>query len=112
MSNPIRPIVRAAFRCDALVYQFTELDVEDGLIQATDYDGIVAEVNAHYVDDAIVREAENRLDICDDPYNQRDPDYIREARQLRAFLKKWGAQRLLATSQQDELRMMIYELGG
>jgi hypothetical protein len=89
MSNRIRPIVRAAFKCDALVYQFTEIDVEDGLIEATDYDGIVAEVNERYVDDAIVREAENRLDICDDPYNQLDPDYIREAKQLRAFIKRW-----------------------
>jgi hypothetical protein len=85
----LRPIVRAAFKCDALVYQFTEIDVEDGLIKATDYDGIVAEVNEHYVDDAIIREAENRLDICNDPYNQRDPDYIRDARQLRSFLKRF-----------------------
>ena len=86
----LRPIVRAAFKCDALVYQFTELDVEDGLIKAADYDGIVEEVNEHYVDDAIIREAENRLDICDDPYNKSDPDYIREARQLRAFLKRFN----------------------
>ena len=90
MTKNIRPIVRAAFKCDALAYQFTELDVEDGLIEATDYDGIVAEVNERYVDDAIIREAENRLDICNDPYNQRDPDYIREARQLRAFLKRFN----------------------
>ena len=88
-NTKLRPIVRAAFKCDALVYQFTELDVEDGLIQATDYDGIVAEVNEHYVDDAIIREAENRLDVCDDPYNQLDPDNKREARQLRAFLKRF-----------------------
>ena len=85
----LRPIVRAAFKCDALVYQFTEIDVEDGLIKATDYSDIVDEVNKHYVDDAIIREAENRLDICNDPYNQRDPDYMREARQLRAFLKRF-----------------------
>ena len=88
MANTIRPIVRAAFKCDALVYQFTELDVEDGLIKATEHDAIVAEVNEHYVDDAIIREAENRLDICNDPYNQTDPDYMREARQLRSFLKR------------------------
>ena len=85
----LRPIVKAAFKCDALVYQFTEIDVEDGLITASDYDGIVAEVNDSYVDDAIIREAENRLDICNDPYNQQDPDYIREARQLRSFLKRF-----------------------
>jgi hypothetical protein len=89
MMIKLRPIVKAAFKCDALVYQFTEIDVEDGLIKATDYADIVAEVNEDYVDDAIIREAENRLDICDDPYNQQDPDYIREARQLRSFLKRF-----------------------
>ena len=89
MANTIRPIVRAAFKCDALVYQFTEIDVEDGLIKATGHDNIVREVNEHYVDDAIIREAENRLDICNDPYNQLDPDYQREARQLRSFLKRF-----------------------
>lgn len=86
----LRPIVKSAFKCDALVYQFTEIDVDDGLITASDYDGIVAEVNERYVDDAIIREAENRLDICNDPYNQQDPEYIREARQLRAFLKRFN----------------------
>jgi hypothetical protein len=89
MMIKLRPIVKAAFKCDALVYQFTEIDVEDGLIKATDHADIVAEVNEDYVDDAIIREAENRLDICDDPYNQQDPDYIREARQLRSFLKRF-----------------------
>ena len=85
----LRPIVKSAFKCDALVYQFTEIDVDDGLITASDYDGIVAEVNERYVDDAIIREAENRLDICNDPYNQEDPDYTREARQLRSFLRRF-----------------------
>lgn len=89
MAQKLRPIVRAAFKCDALVYQFTRIDAEDGLIKASGYDGIVAEVNEHYVDDAIIREAENRLDICDDPYNQMDEDYQREARQLRTFLKRF-----------------------
>lgn len=86
----LRPIVKAAFKCDALVYQFTRVDVDDGLITASDYDGIVAEVNDRYVDDAIIREAQNRLDICNDPYHQQDPDYAREARQLRAFLKRFN----------------------
>jgi len=89
MAQKLRPIVKAAFKCDALVYQFTEIDAEDGLIKATGYDDIVAEVNEHYVDDAIIREADNRLDICNDPYNQLDPDYQREARQLRTFLKRF-----------------------
>jgi len=89
----LRPIVKAAFKCEALVYQFTEIDVQDGLIEATNHlaiDEIISFVNEHYVDDAIIREAENRLDICNDPYNQRDQDYIREARQLRSFLKRFA----------------------
>lgn len=97
----LRPIVKAAFKCDALDYQFTEIDVEDGLITASDYDGIVAEVNERYVDDAIIREAENRLDICvhniDDltiwdgttAYPVDMAVWKKEARQLRSFLKRF-----------------------
>ena len=85
MANTIRPIVRAAYKCDALVYQWTEIDVEDGLL----VDGSMAEVSEKYSDDGIIADAENRLDICNDPYNQRDPDYIRDARQLRSFLKRF-----------------------
>ena len=101
MANTIRPIVRAAVKCDALEYQFTEIDTADGLIKATDYSGIVAEVNDHYVDDAIIREAENRLDIC--VHNIADLTswdgttaypvdmavWKKEARQLRAFLNRF-----------------------
>jgi hypothetical protein len=82
----IRPIVRAAFKCDALDYQFSRIDVEDGLL---DGNNVVADVNAKYSDADILGEAENRLDICDDPYNKSDPDYIREARQLRAFINRY-----------------------
>jgi hypothetical protein len=101
MAYKIRPIVKAAFKCDALVYQFTEIDAADGLIKATDYDGIVAEVNDHYVDDAIIREADNRLDICqhniDDltswdgttAYPVDMAVWKKEARQLRTFLKRF-----------------------
>ena len=85
----LRPIVKAAFKCDALVYQFTVLDVEDGLVKATDYDDIVAEVNEYHEDDWIIFDAQNRLDICNDPHNQDDPDYIRDARQLRSFLNRF-----------------------
>ena len=85
MAQKLRPIVRAAFKCEELVYQFTRIDVEDGLLVTGDMD----EVNAKYDDAYIIGEAENRLDICDDPYNQLDPDYKRDARQLRAFLKRF-----------------------
>lgn len=83
----IRPIVRAAFKCDALDYQFSRIDVEDGLL---DGNNVVADVNAKYSDADILGEAEHRLDICNDPYNQDDPDYRRDARQLRAFIKRFS----------------------
>tara|TARA_R110002012_G_scaffold59033_1_gene154020 strand:- start:351 stop:656 length:306 start_codon:yes stop_codon:yes gene_type:complete len=90
----IRPIVRAAFKCEELVYQFTRIDVEDGLIKATGYDNIVGEVNAKYDDAYIIGEAENRLDIAEE--NLRAAcDYLdlkvyrRDARQLRSFLKRF-----------------------
>jgi hypothetical protein len=58
-------------------------------------------VNEHYVDDAIIREAENRLDIC--VHNVADLTswdgttaypldidfWKKEARQLRTFLKRF-----------------------
>jgi len=84
--NQIRPIVRAAYKCDALVYQWTEIDVEDGLL----VDGSMAEVSEKYSDDGIIADAENRLDICNDGSNPDDPDYKREARQLRSFLKRFN----------------------
>ena len=46
MANTIRPIVRAAFKVDQLVYQFERIDVEDGLL----VNGDMAEVNAEYDD--------------------------------------------------------------
>jgi len=81
----IRPIVKAAFKCDALEHQFTQLDIEDGLLVT----GSEAEVNDKYDDAHIIDEAENLLDICTDPCNSKDPVYIREARQLRAFIKRF-----------------------
>lgn len=95
MSNPIRPIVRAAFRCDALVYQFTYVDTADGILSS----GSMSEVSDTYDDAHLLGEADMCLDICQDNLRdlQFDRDgedyrtYQREARQLRAFIKKWGA---------------------
>lgn len=83
----IRPIVRAAFKCDDLDYQFSRIDVEDGLL---DGNNVVADVNAKYSDAYILGEAEHRLDICNDSCNQDDPYYQRDARQLRAFIKRFS----------------------
>ena len=91
MANKIRPIVRAAFKVDQLVYQFTRIDVEDSLLLKGDME----EVNAKYDDDYIVGEAENQLDIADDNlrnggwYGEDLKVYQRDARQLRTFLKRF-----------------------
>lgn len=63
----IRQIVKDAFKVDQLVYQFTRLDCEDGLL----LEGTMAEVNEKYTDAHIIKEAEhhqylsfNNIDDC------------------------------------------------
>lgn len=91
MANTIRPIVRAAFKVDQLVYQFERIDVEDGLL----VNGDMAEVNAEYDDAYIIGEAENQLDIADDNLRNGGWEgedlkvYRRDARQLQSFLKRF-----------------------
>ena len=80
----IRKIVKDAFKCNELVYQFTRIDVEDGLL----VDGTEEEVNEKYSDAYIIGEADNRLDICNE--NEDDPDYQRDARQLERFINKYS----------------------
>jgi len=80
----IRKIVKDAFKCNELVYQFTRIDVEDGLL----VDGTEKEVNEKYSDAHIIGEAENRLAICD--ANEDDSDYQRDASQLRRFINKYS----------------------
>jgi len=94
----LRQIVKDAFKCDELVHQFGEIDVEDGLLAGVD---VMAEVNAEYHDDAIIAQAENRLDIaydnirdltCSDGSTGHPYDlaiHKKEARQLERFLKKY-----------------------
>lgn len=94
----LRQIVKDAFKCDELIYQFSEIDVEDGLLAGVD---VMAEVNAEYHDDGIIAQAENRLDIAYDNIDSltswdgrptHPEDYRlhkKEARQLERFLKKY-----------------------
>tara|TARA_R110000787_G_scaffold11033_2_gene36989 strand:- start:202 stop:462 length:261 start_codon:yes stop_codon:yes gene_type:complete len=82
----IRPIVKAAFRVDELVYQFEDIDVPDKRLQT----GSIEEVNEKYSDTYIISEAENRLDIAMDPYNQEEEYWRKDADQLRRFIKKWS----------------------
>ena len=91
-------IVKDAFKCDELVYQFEEIDVENGIIAGVD---VMAEVNAKYHDDGIIAQAEWRLDIAYDNIDSLTsfdgsteyPDdmavHKKEARQLERFLKKY-----------------------
>jgi hypothetical protein len=79
----IRKIVKDAFKCDGLVYQFEVIDVEDGILTSDD---VEAEVNEKYSDAHILNEADNRLVICN--ANEDDPDYQRDARQLERFIDK------------------------
>ena len=81
----IRPIVKAAFKVDELVYQFTDIDVSDRLLKT----GSIEEVNEKYDDKYIIGEAHNRLDIAMDEINQEEESWVRDAKQLRKFLKKW-----------------------
>lgn len=95
-TKAIRPIVKAAFRCNELVYQFQTIDVEDGLLST----GSVEEVNATYNDAHLIGEAKNRLDMsrCNIVDGGFDPDgedykiHQREFKQLSNFLNRWSAQ--------------------
>ena len=96
----IRKIVKDAFKCDELVYQFTRIDVEDGLLCADEafpkYDAIVAAVNAQYSDAYIIGEANNRLDISRENIEEGCHDvemlkiHKREFRQLSNFINKYS----------------------
>ena len=80
----IRKIVKDAFKCNELVYQFGIIDVEDTLLIY----GTEEEVNEKYSDAYILNEADNRLAICNE--NEDDPDYQRDARQLERFINKYA----------------------
>ena len=88
----IRPIVKAAFRVNELVYQFDVIDCEDGLLAGDD---TVSEVNDAYSDSYIIGEAQHRLDITnanlsDRPYGEDLKAYKRDHRQLTRFIEKWS----------------------
>ena len=94
----IRKIVKDAFKCDELVYQFTRIDVEDKRLCADEaspkYDAIVAAVNAQYSDAYIIGEAKNRLDISRENIEEGGWEgedlkiHKREFRQLSNFINK------------------------
>jgi hypothetical protein len=89
----MRKIVTDAFECDELVYQFTRIDVEDGLLKT----GSMEEVNEKFSDEYIISEAENRLDIsssncvhkCPADMDEMERTYWKEWGQLNDFLVKY-----------------------
>lgn len=90
MPNKIRPIVKAAWKVDELVYQFEEIDVSDRLLPDGSREEIMQAANDKFDDAYIVGEARSRLDIAMDPYNQEEVAWQRDAKQLRRFISKWG----------------------
>jgi len=82
----IRPIVRAAFKVDQLVYQFEDIDIEDGYLDSASME----EVNEKYSDKYIIGEAENRLNVAMDPLNQEEEYWRKDAAQLRRFIKRFS----------------------
>ena len=81
----IRQIVKDALKCNELDYQFRIIDVADKHL----VDGSPKEINEKYDDAHIIGEAEYRLDICMDLYNQEEADWRCDAKQLRKFLAKY-----------------------
>ena len=86
----IRPIVKAAFKVSELHHQFFEIDIADGYLSNGSEAEVMAEVNEKYSDAYLIGEAENRLDIALDPYNQDEPEWRKDAAQLRRFIKRWS----------------------
>jgi len=86
----IRQIVKDAFKVDQLVYQFTRIDCEDGLLT----EGTMAEVNEKYTDAYIIKEAEHHqymsnLNVTDGGcYGEDLKLHKREYAQATRFLAK------------------------
>ena len=93
----MRKIVIDAFGCDELVYQFTRIDIEDGVLQGESYDEIMSEVNEKFSDEYIIGEAENRLSIsasncvhkCPSDMKVEERMHWREWDQLSNFIFKY-----------------------
>ncbi|MGB2360220.1 MAG: hypothetical protein ACPH64_08265 [Porticoccaceae bacterium] len=86
----IRQIVKDAFKCDQLVYQFSRIDVEDGHLSS----GTMEEVNEKFTDAYIVKEAEHHQSISrewlDDDLEGEDLKiHTREYNQLTRFINKY-----------------------
>ena len=85
----LRQIVKDAYKCDELRYQFDDIDTSDGLLS---WDDPQADVNEKYSDEYIIKEAEHRLYLSKLNIEYADGEDLRihkkEARQLERFLAK------------------------
>jgi hypothetical protein len=86
----LRPIVKDAFKVSELRHQFFDIDIADGYLQGGTEAEVMAQVNEKYDDAYLLGEAANRLDIAMDPYNQDEPEWRKDANQLRRFIKRWS----------------------
>ena len=86
----LRQIVKDAYKCDELRYQFDDIDTSDGLLS---WDDPQADVNEKYSDEYIIKEAEHRLYLSKLNIVETDGEDLRihkkEARQLERFLAKY-----------------------
>lgn len=86
----LRQIVKDAYKCDELVYQFDQIDASDGLVS---WDDPQASVNEKYSDEYIIKEAENRLYLSklniEYAWGEDLRIHKKEARQLERFLAKY-----------------------
>lgn len=85
----LREIVKDAYKCSELVYQFDEIDASDGLLSWADPQ---TDVNEKYSDEYIIAEAENRLYLSKLNIEYAHGEDLRahkkDARQLERFLAK------------------------
>jgi len=85
----LREIVKDAYKCEGLIYQFEEIDASDNYLGITWKSDLTIEeqVNKVYSDKGIIAEALNRYDIG--LFNPDEKDYRKENRQIKKFLDKY-----------------------
>ena len=85
----LREIVKDAYKCEGLIYQFEEIDASDNYLGITWKSDLTIkeQVNKVYTDEGIIKEALNRYEIglC----NPNDRDYRKEKRQIKKCLDKY-----------------------
>ena len=87
----LNKVLKDAMKVNELVNQLQEVDHECGY-----HNGSVEGMLAYYTKDIIIAEAKNRLDMANenlDYYDKYDEEYqthMKDKKQLKKFIKKWG----------------------